>query len=51
MLLGLSRIEMPLNLMVESSPMFWGRTEIVNSDLCATEGTGDLRKQIQECIN
>lgn len=49
--LGLSRTEMPLNLIVESSPTFWGRTEIVDSDLYATEGTGDLQMQIQEYIN
>ena len=48
MLLSLSRTEMPQNLTVENTPTFGGRTEIVNSDLCTTEGIMDLQMQTQE---
>lgn len=48
MLLGLPRAELPQDLLIENTPTFGGRTEIVNSDLCTTEGIMDLQMQTQE---
>lgn len=44
---GLSRAELPQNFMIENTPTFGRRTEIVNSDLCTTEGIRDLQMQTQ----
>lgn len=48
MLLALLSTEMSQNLMVENTPTLGGRTEIVNLDLCTTEGIMDLQMLTQE---
>lgn len=48
MLLVLLTTEMSQNLMVENTPTLEGRIEIVNSDLCTTEGIMDLQMLTQK---